>query len=141
MASRIVVAGAVVRQAADGARLLMAQRSYPADLAGLWELPGGKAEPGESDEQALVRELHEELGIVVAPGESVGADVALGDDLVLRAYRADWVSGEPTALEHRAVAWLSAEEVRRLAADGAIVPADAGWVPELTALLRLRGPS
>ena len=49
-------------------RVLLARRTEGRDLAGLWEFPGGKREPGESPEQALVRELQEELGIEVEVG-------------------------------------------------------------------------
>ena len=57
----------------------MAQRERPPELAGLWELPGGKVAPGESDADALARELREELGIEVTVGERLGHDVALSD--------------------------------------------------------------
>ncbi len=57
MSSQIVVAAALI---ADGA-LLVAQRRRPPELAGLWELPGGKVAPGETEPAALVRELAEEL--------------------------------------------------------------------------------
>ncbi|MFB7496801.1 (deoxy)nucleoside triphosphate pyrophosphohydrolase [Streptomyces sp. NPDC056161] len=71
MTERIVVVAAALL---DDGRLLAARRSAPPDLAGRWELPGGKVEPGERPEDALVRELREELGVdaeVVArvPGE------------------------------------------------------------------------
>ncbi|MEU1298318.1 (deoxy)nucleoside triphosphate pyrophosphohydrolase [Streptomyces shenzhenensis] len=71
MTERIVVVGAALL---DDGRLLAARRSAPPELAGRWELPGGKVEPGERPEDALVRELREELGVdaeVVAriPGE------------------------------------------------------------------------
>ena len=69
---RIVVAGAVL----DRDRLLLAQRRYPPDLAGLWELPGGKVEAGESPADALRRELREELGVTIA----VGAAHMVGED-------------------------------------------------------------
>ena len=58
----VVVAAAIVR---DG-RVLAARRTQPANVAGRWELPGGKVDPGETPEQALVRELREELGIETA---------------------------------------------------------------------------
>ncbi|MET9965659.1 NUDIX domain-containing protein, partial [Streptomyces sp. NPDC006356] len=59
MKQRIVVGAALLA----GGRLLAARRSAPEELAGRWELPGGKVEPGEAPEAALVRELREELGV------------------------------------------------------------------------------
>lgn len=61
MTTRIVVVGAALFD--DGGRLLAARRSAPPELAGRWELPGGKVEPGERPDAALVRELREELGV------------------------------------------------------------------------------
>src|SRR5690625_1750736 len=52
-------------------RVLLARRTVGRDLAGLWEFPGGKVEPGETPEHALVRELREELGIQVQPGSHI----------------------------------------------------------------------
>ena len=60
--TRIVLVAAVALIDADG-RVLLAQRPQGKSLAGLWEFPGGKVEAGESPETALIRELHEELGI------------------------------------------------------------------------------
>ena len=59
MAQRLIVVAAAIVAAdpGSGRRLLVAQRSYPPELAGRWELPGGKVEPGESEPAALVREL------------------------------------------------------------------------------------
>ena len=82
MATQIVVAGALI---ADSA-LLVAQRLRPPELAGLWELPGGKVAPGESEPDALLRELREELGVDVVVGERLGDDVPIGESLILRAY-------------------------------------------------------
>ncbi|MFC9516687.1 (deoxy)nucleoside triphosphate pyrophosphohydrolase [Nocardiaceae bacterium NPDC056970] len=124
---REVVAAALIR---DG-RLLLAQRTRPPELAGLWELPGGKVEPGESPSAAVRRELREELGVEVTAGERIGADVPLRGGLVLRAYRADLVSGTPQALDHAALRWVDAREL----GDIALVDNDRGWVPELVALL------
>src|SRR5690625_6637565 len=75
MSMQIVVAGAVI---GDGA-LLVAQRGRPPELAGRWELPGGKVAPGESEPAALARELAEELGVAepdVHVGGRIGTDVA-----------------------------------------------------------------
>lgn len=124
---REVVAAALIR---DG-WLLLAQRNRPPELAGLWELPGGKVEPGESAGAALRRELCEELGVEVTAGERVGADVPLPGGLVLRAYRANLVSGTPRALDHAALCWVDARQLREIA----LVDNDRGWIPDLVTLL------
>ncbi|HEU4568045.1 MAG TPA: (deoxy)nucleoside triphosphate pyrophosphohydrolase [Marmoricola sp.] len=104
---RVVVGAALL----DGDRLLAARRSAPAHLAGRWELPGGKVEPGESDEAALVRECHEELGVQVELGQRVGGDFPLGPGLVLRVWTARATAGEPRPLQdHDELRWLPAEE-------------------------------
>ncbi|WP_278313240.1 (deoxy)nucleoside triphosphate pyrophosphohydrolase [Lolliginicoccus levis] len=127
---REVVAGAVVREG----QLLVARRSAPPELAGLWELPGGKTEPGEASRAAVERELAEELAIVVVAGERVGPEVLIGERLVLRAYAAEWVSGEPEAIEHQEVAWIGSEALDDLA----WVPSDRALVECLRVLLRPR---
>ncbi|WP_060651856.1 (deoxy)nucleoside triphosphate pyrophosphohydrolase [Rhodococcus pyridinivorans] len=118
-----VVAGAVIR---DG-RVLLAQRTRPVDLAGLWELPGGKAEPGESVEAALVRELREELGVEVRGAERLGVAVPLAGGRELCAYRVELVSGDPEPLDHAALRWVDADELERVD----FVPADRAWIPDL----------
>lgn len=85
----------------------MAQRATPPELAGRWELPGGKVEPGEPEAVALVRECREELAIEVVVGDRVGPDLAVAPGLLLRAYAAT-TADEPQALEHTAVAWVGA---------------------------------
>lgn len=123
----IVVAGAVI----DGDKLLIAQRSKPAELAGQWELPGGKVAEGESEPQALARELREELGIEVAVDTRIGEDVVVGN-LVLRAYRARLHDGGiPHPHEHLALRWVTADELDTVE----WVAADAGWIPALRAAL------
>ncbi|MFA4083178.1 (deoxy)nucleoside triphosphate pyrophosphohydrolase [Mycobacteroides salmoniphilum] len=122
----IVVAGAVI----DGDKLLIAQRSKPVELAGQWELPGGKVVAGESEPQALARELREELGIEVAVDSRLGEDVVVGN-LVLRAYRARLDGGIPHPHEHLALRWVTADELDTVE----WVPADGGWIPALRAAL------
>lgn len=83
MLNQIVVAGAIVR----GCTVLVAQRVRPPELAGRWELPGGKVAAGETERAALARELAEELGLEVADlavGDRVGDDIALNGTTTLR---------------------------------------------------------
>ncbi|OJZ64536.1 DNA mismatch repair protein MutT [Mycobacterium paraffinicum] len=129
MPTQIVVAGAIIRRAT----VLVAQRVRPPELAGRWELPGGKVASGETERDALARELAEELGLEVGDvmvGDRLGHDIAL-DGMTLRAYRVRLLSGEPHARDHRAVRWVSAGELR----DVDWVPADRGWVADLVRTL------
>ncbi len=132
---KFVVAGAVLRDrpAPGGRELLLAQRSYPPALAGLWELPGGKVHPGETWAAALRRELDEELDATVTAGEPLTQRVALRADLTLVALWARLVDGAPRAVEHRALAWVDADGLAAMAGRGELVPADTAWLPELLA--------
>jgi 8-oxo-dGTP diphosphatase len=103
----LVVGAAII---ADG-RLLAAQRAAPAALAGGWELPGGKVEAGETDEQALVRECREELGIDITVGRRVGGVWPVHDGYVMHVWTAAIAGGEPTALEHSELRWLTEAEL------------------------------
>jgi 8-oxo-dGTP diphosphatase len=127
MPNQIVVAGAVIAES----KVLVAQRVRPPELAGLWELPGGKVAAGESDAEALARELAEELGVEVEVGARLGDDVALNPTMTLRAYAATLVRGEPRPHDHSALRWVSAAELH----DVAWVPADRGFVAALGVLL------
>ncbi|MFV2179648.1 (deoxy)nucleoside triphosphate pyrophosphohydrolase [Actinomadura sp. LOL_016] len=99
---------------ADG-RLLAAQRAEPAHMAGGWELPGGKVDPGETDTDALVRECREELAVTVRLGRRIGDDWRLSERAVLRVWTAEIVEGEPKALEHLALRWLAPRELYEVA--------------------------
>ncbi len=127
----VVVATALVR---DGA-VLAAQRTRPPDLAGRWELPGGRVEPAEPEADAVVRECREELGCAVTPTGRVGTDLLI-DAGVLRVHAAVPAPGpEPAALEHAALRWVRPAELD--AVDW--VDADRAVLPELRALLAVRG--
>ncbi|OBH80679.1 DNA mismatch repair protein MutT [Mycobacterium scrofulaceum] len=129
MPTQIVVAGAIIRRTT----VLVAQRLRPPELAGRWELPGGKVAPGETERAALARELAEELGLDigdVAVGDRLGDEIAL-EGMTLRAYRVRLVNGEPHARDHRAVRWVTADELPGVD----WVPADRGWVPDLVRAL------
>jgi 8-oxo-dGTP diphosphatase len=106
------VAGVVVGAAiiSDG-KVLTARRATPASLAGRWEFPGGKVETGESESQALTRELREELSLEVQVGDPVGR-VPLGADRELVVYLCRVIGGHlrPTG-DHDAVRWLTAAEL------------------------------
>lgn len=126
----VVVAAAIVR---DGL-VLGARRSAPPELAGRWEFPGGKVEPDESDEDALVRECREELGIEIAVGRLLGTSL-IADGRELRLYAAEHLIGFPEAMQdHEITRWFRADEL-------ATVPwldADEPLLPRVAALLAPR---
>jgi 8-oxo-dGTP diphosphatase len=129
MVNQIVVAGAIIAER----KVLVAQRIRPPELAGRWELPGGKVAAGESEPEALARELAEELGVEVEVGERLGDDVELSASMTLRAYAATVISGEPQPHDHAALRWVSAAELQGVD----WVPADRGFVAALGELLSL----
>jgi 8-oxo-dGTP diphosphatase len=127
-----VVAAAL---AAPDGRVLLQQRPVGRAMAGLWEFPGGKVEPMEGPEAALVRELAEELGIVVEPGDLVPAAFASADNdgrrMILLLYMCRRWSGEPRALDAQALAWVSPRDMAELP----MPPADVPLVERLESLL------
>ena len=120
-----VVAALMVR---DGL-LFAARRSPERREGGLWELPGGKVEVGESDQEALVRELQEELSIDVEVGDFVAESThtyAHGT-VTLVGYRCRLVAGDPVLRDHDAARWLSVPEMETLDWAPADLPLLAAW--------------
>jgi 8-oxo-dGTP diphosphatase len=110
----------------DCGRTLVQQRSRTRSMAGLWEFPGGKVEPGETPEHALARELHEELGIDVERESLTPAAFAsepLGDaHLLLLLYVCrDW-RGTPAALDADGLQWVLPADLRTLEMPPADIP-------------------
>lgn len=122
-----MVGGALLR----GGTVLAARRTRPVAAAGRWEFPGGKVEDRETPEQALVRELAEELGCTVAVTGWLGAEAPIGEDHVLRVALARIVAGEPDPTEHDRLRWVGAGELAELD----WLEADRPFLPELRGVL------
>ena len=129
-ASVVEVVAGVIRDARG--RILLARRTEGRDLAGLWEFPGGKREPGESAEDALIRELREELGIEAEIGAPL---IAVPQRYPHKRLRLDvrriasWRGGAPRGLDGQALAWVPPAKL----ASYAMPPADR---PVVAALLQ-----
>jgi 8-oxo-dGTP diphosphatase len=94
----------------DGA-VLAARRTAPVALAGRWEFPGGKVEPDESPEDALVREIAEELGCRIELTGWLPGSALIGDTHELRVACGVLTQGEPSPTEHDLLRWVRAEEL------------------------------
>ncbi len=128
----LVVAIALID--ADG-RILVTQRPEGKSMAGLWEFPGGKIEPGERPEHAAIRELKEELGITVE--EPCLAPLTFASHgyeemhLLMPLYICRRWQGTPQGLENQAIKWVRAQALRDLA----MPPADLPLIAHLQDLL------
>lgn len=106
----VQVVAALIR---DGDRFLIGQRPAHKKRGLLWEFIGGKTEPGETKEEALVRELKEELDIEIKPND-IFIDVIHeypDMDVNLTIFNAEIVSGEMKLLEHNAIKWITKDEI------------------------------
>ena len=127
---KIVLVSAVALIDSDG-RVLLAQRPAGKSLAGLWEFPGGKVEPGETPETALIRELHEELGIETQT--SCLAPLAFASHsypdfhLLMPLFACRRWHGTPQPREGQALTWVRAANLR----DYPMPPADLPLIPWL----------
>jgi 8-oxo-dGTP diphosphatase len=134
MRTDIVAAGIVI----EHGKVLLSRRKRGTHLAGRWEFPGGKVEPGEDPRDALKRELEEELGIHTSVGEIV--DVTFhrypeADKAVLLLFfqaTRDPGSPEPTAIDVAEVAWSEASALE----PSQFPPADVAILAKVTAMLR-----
>ncbi len=131
---RLVLVAACALIDADG-RVLIAQRPLGRPMEGLWEFPGGKVEAGEAPEQTLIRELHEELGIVVREAclaPLTFASHAYADfHLLMPLYVCRRWEGTVVAKEHQSLAWVRPNRLK----DYPMPPADLPLIPHLTGLL------
>jgi 8-oxo-dGTP diphosphatase len=129
-ALRVVLVSAVALVDRDG-RVLLARRPEGKAMAGLWEFPGGKVEPGESPEAALIRELREELGIetwqsCLAP-LSFASHAYPDFHLLMPLFACRKWDGQPRAREGQALRWARPDEMRDLP----MPPADLPLIPVL----------
>lgn len=131
---RIVLVAAVALIDADG-RVLISKRPEGKQLGGLWEFPGGKVEPGERPEAALIRELKEELAIDVA--ESCLAPLTFASHsyadfhLLMPLYVCRRWKGQVSGAEGQEIAWVKPVRLR----DYPMPPADLPLIPHLIGLL------
>lgn len=122
---RLVIGAAVLR----GGTVLTARRLWPAAAAGRWEFPGGKVEPGETPDAALVREVREELGCDIEVTGWLAGAAPIGERHELRVATARLLAGEPAPHEHDLVRWLGPDELD-----------DVDWLdPDRPFLAELRG--
>ena len=134
MSVNIVLVAACALVDADG-RVLLAQRPQGKSMAGLWEFPGGKVEPGETPERSLIRELKEELAIDVK--EACLAPLTFASHgypdfhLLMPLFVCRRWDGSVTALEGQRLAWVKPNQLR----DYEMPPADVPLVSHLIALL------
>ncbi len=128
----LVVACALVD--ADN-RVLIAQRPADKAMPGLWEFPGGKVDDGERPEDALIRELAEELGVTVREAGlaplTFASHTYADFHLLMPLYICRRWDGTVSAKEHQALAWVRANKLR----DYPMPPADLPLIPALTDLL------
>jgi len=125
MTGRVVLVVAAALYDAEG-RILLAQRPAGKPMAGLWEFPGGKIESGETPERALVRELHEELSIMVDETSLkpiTFASHAYPDfHLLMPLYATESWEGELAPREGQALAWVRSSDLHLYPAPAADIP-------------------
>lgn len=131
MANQIHVVGAVI---INQGLVLCARRGMQTSLPGLWEFPGGKIEEGESPVAALIREIHEELGIELIVGKEITTTSHQYEfgTVNLTTFYCEIAEGAPVALEHDSIAWHKPEDLQSLEWAPADVPAVVRVMQELS---------
>lgn len=128
----VVAAVALVDDLDRPTRVLAARRTEPPAVAGGWEFPGGKVEPGEEPPEAAIREVREELGLRVRLGEQVGGEWPLTGTAVMHLWWAVALPGEPDPRpleDHDQLRWLGVGELH-----------DVPWLgPDLPVVEHLAG--
>jgi 8-oxo-dGTP diphosphatase len=113
---RIRVVAGLIADPQDPSRFLVQQRLAHASRANLWEFPGGKIEPGESEHQALIRECREELDVGLAVGRKLWSTVHAYPDLTieLELFAAEITEGQPKPLGAQALQFATIREMNQL---------------------------
>ncbi|MBL8940419.1 MAG: (deoxy)nucleoside triphosphate pyrophosphohydrolase [Archangium sp.] len=113
---RIRVVAGLIADPTDPTRFLVQQRLPNASRANLWEFPGGKLEPGETEPQALIRECQEELDVTLTVGRKLWSTVHEYSDLVveLELFAADIATGQPKPLGSQALKFANPTEMKAL---------------------------
>lgn len=116
----------------EGEKIFTTQRGY-GEFRDYWEFPGGKIEPGETEKQALEREIREELECGITVGEKLGTIEYDYPEfhLTMHCFACTIRSGEPVLKEHKAAKWISGEEIDKID----WLPADRQILPAVKALM------
>ncbi|HHW47619.1 MAG TPA: 8-oxo-dGTP diphosphatase MutT [Clostridiaceae bacterium] len=122
---KLVTAAIIIN---DG-KVLIAQRAKNQNMAGKWEFPGGKVEPGETPEECLKREIREELGINIEVNDFFGESTYQYDTgtIKLIAYKVQWIDGEFRLSAHNQIKWVEPYELGNFD----FAPADVAFVKKL----------
>lgn len=138
----LIVAAAIIRTCDKGpAKVLAAQRSYPPLLAGQWEFPGGKVEIGEHPEDALIREIREELSVDITLGPAIlgphAGDWPLPNGKLMRLWTAHTNQTPVLGSSHSALRWICADDVENLP----WLPGDLQILPSIRSFLESHSPT
>jgi 8-oxo-dGTP diphosphatase len=133
----VVVAAALIE---PGGRVLLQRRRLGSEHGGLWEFPGGKIEPGESPQSALLREIGEELGVSLDPASLAPLSFACDPEgppppcrpLVILLYTCRSWEGEAECLDGEEIGWFALDELARLAMPPLDYPLAAALIAALT---------